>query len=297
MNLSNKDYKKFFKLTEKVANSNFDCGVKNSKKNQEKAEIAENNLIEYFNNLIDFNNDNEKKMNKTQINTIIKEIVDELEDRIENKVYSRIKNNILEKVKIDLKLNNKDVKYLDKLKGLEDNNVDKVLDLSLPENQFFNAFTKKQYKGEKIIEDCKKHSFQWRDKPDYNLYATEKQLNKLNRLLIKEERENYVKFSIPVKRGFTNQYTFICNKYYNINQSYVDEKYKIKRRLQIGEKLRFKIFQRDNYTCQYCGRTKSDGAILQIDHIIPISKGGTNDESNLITCCQECNIGKSNNDL
>lgn len=61
-------------------------------------------------------------------------------------------------------------------------------------------------------------------------------------------------------------------------------------------KLRFKIFLRDNFTCQYCGKSpKNDNnVILHIDHIIPLSKNGSFAESNLITSCKECNIGKGN---
>ena len=49
------------------------------------------------------------------------------------------------------------------------------------------------------------------------------------------------------------------------------------------------IFKRDNYTCQYCG---SIGGKLEGDHIIPISKGGTNDLENLTTSCRKCNRQK-----
>lgn len=67
-------------------------------------------------------------------------------------------------------------------------------------------------------------------------------------------------------------------------------------RKQITEKLRFEVFRRDNYTCQYCGRSNKN-VELQVDHIIPVSKGGTNDITNLITSCRECNIGKGNTEL
>lgn len=55
--------------------------------------------------------------------------------------------------------------------------------------------------------------------------------------------------------------------------------------------IRFKIFERDNFTCQYCGQ-KPPQVILHLDHIYPKSKGGSNDEMNLITSCQDCNLGK-----
>ncbi len=55
---------------------------------------------------------------------------------------------------------------------------------------------------------------------------------------------------------------------------------------------RFYIFQRDAFTCQYCGRTPKDGVKLHIDHILPLDKGGDNNESNLITSCESCNLEK-----
>lgn len=57
-------------------------------------------------------------------------------------------------------------------------------------------------------------------------------------------------------------------------------------------KLRFKVLMRDNFTCQYCGRTPKDGAKLHIDHIHPKSKGGLWMIDNLTTACFECNEGK-----
>ncbi len=56
-------------------------------------------------------------------------------------------------------------------------------------------------------------------------------------------------------------------------------------------KLRFDIFQRDNFTCQYCGR-KVPEVILEIDHKYPKAKGGENKISNYVTACRDCNIGK-----
>lgn len=49
------------------------------------------------------------------------------------------------------------------------------------------------------------------------------------------------------------------------------------------------IFNRDNYTCSYCGKV---GGKLEGDHIIPISKGGTNELHNLTTSCRKCNRQK-----
>ena len=58
--------------------------------------------------------------------------------------------------------------------------------------------------------------------------------------------------------------------------------------------IRWQILTRDNFTCQYCGR-KAPDVELHIDHIIPKSKGGTNESENLVVACAECNIGKADN--
>lgn len=63
-------------------------------------------------------------------------------------------------------------------------------------------------------------------------------------------------------------------------------------RISISKKERFDIFERDNFTCQYCGE-KPPQIVLVIDHIYPVSKGGKNDKDNLITSCFNCNSGKS----
>ena len=64
----------------------------------------------------------------------------------------------------------------------------------------------------------------------------------------------------------------------------------------VNPKLRFEVFKRDNFTCQYCGE-KPPEVTLEVDHLIPVSKGGTDDQKNLITSCIECNRGKSNEEV
>lgn len=67
-------------------------------------------------------------------------------------------------------------------------------------------------------------------------------------------------------------------------------------RQSISKKLRFEVFKRDKFTCQYCGR-KAPDIILHVDHIQPVSKKGDNDITNLITSCFDCNMGKGNREL
>ncbi|MBM6675717.1 HNH endonuclease [Olsenella uli] len=53
--------------------------------------------------------------------------------------------------------------------------------------------------------------------------------------------------------------------------------------------LRKQIMERDHYTCQICGKYMPDEVGLQIDHIIPVAKGGKTVPSNLRVLCNRCN--------
>lgn len=62
-------------------------------------------------------------------------------------------------------------------------------------------------------------------------------------------------------------------------------------RKTLSKGLRFDIFKRDGFICQYCGQRPPD-VVLEVDHITPVARGGTNDNMNLITSCEDCNRGK-----
>jgi hypothetical protein len=68
------------------------------------------------------------------------------------------------------------------------------------------------------------------------------------------------------------------------------------KRKTIPPKLTLKVLKRDNYKCQICGKSPSTypELSLEVDHILPVSKGGTNDIENLQTLCFYCNRGKGN---
>ena len=59
-------------------------------------------------------------------------------------------------------------------------------------------------------------------------------------------------------------------------------------------KLRQMIKERDDYTCKYCGNSThaEPNLLLEIDHIIPVAKGGFTEEKNLQTLCWKCNRHK-----
>lgn len=58
--------------------------------------------------------------------------------------------------------------------------------------------------------------------------------------------------------------------------------------------LRKQIMERDDYTCQICGKYMPDEIGLQIDHIVPVSRGGKTIPSNLRVLCSKCNAKKGN---
>jgi hypothetical protein len=68
------------------------------------------------------------------------------------------------------------------------------------------------------------------------------------------------------------------------------------KRKNLSKKIRFEVFKRDSFKCQYCG-TAAPEVILHVDHIEPHSLNGSNDIMNLITACDKCNLGKSDRKL
>jgi hypothetical protein len=65
--------------------------------------------------------------------------------------------------------------------------------------------------------------------------------------------------------------------------------FSLRERRSIAADLRMTIFKRDNFTCHYCG---TRGERLECDHVIPVSRGGTDDIWNLVTACRPCNRSK-----
>jgi len=73
----------------------------------------------------------------------------------------------------------------------------------------------------------------------------------------------------------------------------LDDYYRKNQRKLVTPELRNKIKRRDNYTCQLCGKYMPDEVGLEIDHIVPISRGGKSTPSNLRVLCSRCNRKKS----
>ena len=64
------------------------------------------------------------------------------------------------------------------------------------------------------------------------------------------------------------------------------------KRTSLSVRTRFEIFKRDEFTCRYCGQ-KSPDVILEVDHVVPVCDGGSDDPMNLVTSCWACNHGKA----
>jgi hypothetical protein len=61
----------------------------------------------------------------------------------------------------------------------------------------------------------------------------------------------------------------------------------------ISARLRYRIFKRDGFRCQICGRTQADDVTLHVDHRKSVADGGSDELENLQTLCSDCNLGKS----
>ena len=85
------------------------------------------------------------------------------------------------------------------------------------------------------------------------------------------------------------QKEFDDQTFYNLNFKRMHET-NVRRWKEISKK----VFKRDNYTCSYCGCV---GGLLEVDHVIPFSKGGSDELDNLVCACRKCNRQKRDKTL
>jgi len=74
----------------------------------------------------------------------------------------------------------------------------------------------------------------------------------------------------------------------------MEERWRLSRRkrAEMATGLRFDVFRRDDFRCRYCGRGINQGVLLEVDHVVPQSRGGDDSMDNLVTACWQCNNGK-----
>lgn len=63
--------------------------------------------------------------------------------------------------------------------------------------------------------------------------------------------------------------------------------------MSVTKRVRYEVIRRDGSRCRYCGRSVDDGAKLTVDHVKPVALGGSDDPTNLVAACLDCNIGKA----
>lgn len=176
-----------------------------------------------------------------------------------------------------------------------------LIEYFISEERFKKLFSKKNYLGG-TFESVKNFSIEIKeienvrlDEDDYGLrlgakiefeYSGEVSEcidNDYNETGIVKDTYNIVliaELSIDYSQGYDSIH-------YNIGKIYTQGFQTVERRSL--NSLINKVFERDEYTCQICGKTRTEGATLCIDHIIPIFLGGTSDMTNLQTLCVECN--------
>ena len=141
-----------------------------------------------------------------------------------------------------------------------------------------------------------------------NLHISKEKFIKLEKSLLKKVKINDSVYNISVKVYVYYRSPRGRNKYSKNRIVYFDEleeiynswlngkTYEVTSKMErsiMNDSIRYNVLKRDNFTCVLCGATSKDGAKLQVDHIIPVSKGGKTVMSNLQTLCDRCNKGKS----
>lgn len=156
-----------------------------------------------------------------------------------------------------------------------------------------------------IIENYKKEYYQYiLDVPDYvmdndeaGFYTRLGFANIDESVLAVEYKFSYTSGGGLVQRSFTVQMTEEnITELINLLESRLTVTAFVKeQRTLMTKKLREYIKERDKYTCCSCGNSTNiePNLLLEIDHIIPVSKGGTTEEGNLQTLCWKCNRSKS----
>ncbi|HEY9686387.1 MAG TPA: HNH endonuclease [Coleofasciculaceae cyanobacterium] len=121
------------------------------------------------------------------------------------------------------------------------------------------------------------------------------------------ERKDLKKYGFPVspdvyyvrfgswKKALMEAYAFASesNEYFSEDETKIPAKETIqdKKRENLSIRKRFFVMKRDNFSCRLCNAS-GHGVKLEVDHIIPFAKGGTDSLGNLQTLCFACNRGK-----
>ncbi|MCQ2485208.1 MAG: HNH endonuclease [Clostridia bacterium] len=105
-----------------------------------------------------------------------------------------------------------------------------------------------------------------------------------------DESDFVHKLSKFEKEASCTEFGHLCPAYF-VSEPFTETSFGRNRSRNIPHATIIRVARRDNNTCQVCGKILLDRDI-EIDHIIPYSRGGTSDESNLRVTCLECNRKK-----
>ncbi len=141
----------------------------------------------------------------------------------------------------------------------------------------------RQSQFESILDDCNMFIFVFTR--NQTRYKQQNYVKHKYKVAISEEEISYDISRLIIRYNSLKAIDFECTlKEYNMREQ---------RKLMTPE-LKKQIKERDHYTCQICGKHMPDEIGLQIDHKIPVSKGGKTIPSNLQVLCSKCNGRKSN---
>ena len=152
------------------------------------------------------------------------------------------------------------------------------------------------------------------DETVYNLRELKKYLNKAVKMANEADNKRVAKYIMSYLPSFKMYYispqgrssssykvTLTPKKVTELIETaeklQVKQESKEYQRSKLTKDMRDSILRRDNYTCKKCGNSiyNEPNLLLEIDHIIPISKGGKTEPNNLQTLCWRCNRKKSDN--
>jgi len=132
-------------------------------------------------------------------------------------------------------------------------------------SQKIEELYKQNLSGQEIADYIKQHTGQ-----DITARSIQRTVKKLG--ISRNQKES---FNNAIQRG-------------RVKWAYKSMKYK---RHKLNPKIRYDIMKRDNFACVKCGNTAKN-AILEVDHITAICRGGLSIPENLQTLCHICNKGK-----
>lgn len=193
------------------------------------------------------------------------------------------------------------LEYRKDVSGKRNVNMEDVIDEFLIQDGVWDEIKEQERHVQEWIENSKKkamrsivfpHRIKQLDKSiDENAYRF-----KTMRTQTRYRQQNYVKY--PYKVGVIDKekpmsFAELEGRHTKLNEIGNEttlRRYRSKnQRKLMTPSLRRKIAERDGYRCQCCGKYMPDGVGLQIDHIVPVSKGGKTVPSNLQVLCSRCN--------